>query len=128
MNSSGSLRQREDGQGEEHPDFVKALELYRRLLREFAKGETRYYDQAQEQIKNITTPTLSVSASNIFLPDSEILFALNARNVRHVDFNLYKFDMTRDVRFIKEEDAEEGENDAVPWVQRLPIAGRASVK
>ena len=128
MNSSGSLRQREDGQWEEHPDFVKALELYRRLLTEFAKGETRYYDQAQQQVKAITEPTLSVSVSNIFLPDSEIQFALNARNVRHVDFNLYKFDMTRDVRFIKEEDAEEGDGDMAPWVQRIPTAGHAPVK
>jgi uncharacterized protein YfaS (alpha-2-macroglobulin family) len=128
MNNYGSIQQLEDGQLQEKPDYAKALELYRRLLREFAKGETRYYDQAQEQIKAITTPSLSVSVTNIFLPDSEIQFALNARNVRRVDFNLYKFDLTRDVRFIKEEDAEEGEGEAAPWLQRIPTAGRASVK
>src|SRR6185436_5079595 len=93
MNNSGTIRQLEDGQWQEHPDYVKALELYRRLLSEFTKGETRYYDQAREQIRNITEPTLSVAVSNIFLPDSEIQFSLNARNVRRVDFNIYKFDM-----------------------------------
>ena len=31
--------------------------LYRRLTNEFVKGETRYYDQAQQQIKNITEPS-----------------------------------------------------------------------
>jgi uncharacterized protein YfaS (alpha-2-macroglobulin family)/tetratricopeptide (TPR) repeat protein len=128
MNNSGSIRQLEDGQWEEHPDYAKALELYRRLLTEFKKGETRYYDQAQEQIRAITQPTLAVSVSNIFLPDSEIQFALNARNVRRVDFNIYKLDLTRDVRFIKAEDAEEGEGDEVQWIQRIPTAGRASVK
>ena len=56
MNNYGSLRQLEDGQWQQQPDYVKALELYRRLTREFSKGETRYYDQAQEQIKNITEP------------------------------------------------------------------------
>jgi uncharacterized protein YfaS (alpha-2-macroglobulin family) len=128
MNNFGTIRQLEAGQLQEKPDYVKALELYRRLLREFYKGETRYYDQAREQIRTITAPSLAVSASNIFLPDSEIQFALNARNVRRVDFNLYKFDLTRDVRFIKEEDADEGEGDAAPWLQKVPTAGRAAVK
>jgi alpha-2-macroglobulin len=128
MNNTGTIQQLEDGQWQERPDYVKALELYRRLLTEFTKGETRYFDQAREQIRNITQPTLSVAVSNIFLPESEIQFALNARNVRRVDFNIYKFDMTRDVRFIKEEDVEEGEGDAAPWVQRIPTAGRAPVK
>ena len=128
MNSQGSIRQIEDGQWEEHPSYIKALELYRRLVTEFKKGETRYYDQAQQKINAITDPTLAVSVSNIFLPDSEIQFALNARNVRRVDFNIYKFDMTQDVRFIKAEDAEEGEADAGPWIQRIPIGGRPSVK
>ncbi|HEX6717767.1 MAG TPA: hypothetical protein VF088_11690, partial [Pyrinomonadaceae bacterium] len=56
MNSYGTIRPLEDGQLQEQPDYVKALELYRRLVREFSKGETRYYDQAQQQIKNITEP------------------------------------------------------------------------
>ncbi|HJY26884.1 MAG TPA: MG2 domain-containing protein, partial [Pyrinomonadaceae bacterium] len=128
MNNSGTIQQLEDGQLQERPDYVKALELYRRLLREFTKGETRYYDQARDQIKTITEPTLSVAVSNIFLPDSEIQFTLNSRNIRRVDFNLYKFDMTRDVRFIKEEDLEEGDGESAPWVQRIPTAGRAPVK
>ena len=132
MNSYGSLRQLEDGQWEQQPDYPKALELYRRLLREFAKGETRYYDQALEQIKSITNPVLTVSVSNIFLPGSELQFALNARNVRRVDLSLYKFDMTRDLRFnsaANEDESEgEGEGDARPWIQKLPLAGRTPVK
>jgi hypothetical protein len=61
-----------DGNWRQEPDFVKALELFRRLASEFEKGETRYWDQAQQQIKNITDPQVSVSVGNIFLPDSEI--------------------------------------------------------
>lgn len=128
MNNYGTIQLLEDGQLQQKPDYAKALELYSRLLREFGKGETRYYDQAQNQIRTITEPTLSVGVSNIFLPDSEIQFAMNARNVRRVDFNLYKFDMTRDVRLIKEEDADEGEGDTSAWLQKISTAGRASVK
>ena len=109
MNSHGIVRQLDDGQWQQQPDYVKALELYRRLVREFAKGETRYFDQAQQQIKAITEPTLGVGVANIFLPGSEIQFALNARNVRSVDFALYKLDLTRDVRFSRSSDADEGD-------------------
>src|SRR5215212_1611050 len=128
MGNYGTIRPLEDGQFQEQPDYEKALELYRRLLREFSKGETRYYDQAREQIKNIIEPSMSIAVSNIFLPDSELQFVLNARNVRRVDLALYKMDMTRDVRFITSVDEEDGEGDPAPWIQRIPTAGRAPVK
>src|SRR6185436_19042270 len=101
MGSTGEIRQLATGEWEQQPDFVKALELYRRLTREFTKGQTRYYDQAIEQIKEITEPNLSVGVSNIFLPDSELQFSLSARNLRRVDLALYRIDLTSDVRFTK---------------------------
>lgn len=128
MSSYGTIRQLEDGQVQEEPDYEKSLELYRRLVREFSKGETRYYDDAQQQIKAITEPSLALGVSNIFLPGSELQFALNTRNVQRVELALYKFDMTRDVRFIASEDADEGEGESAPWIQRIPTAGRAPVK
>jgi uncharacterized protein YfaS (alpha-2-macroglobulin family) len=128
MNSYGTMRVLEDGQFEQEPDYEKALELYRRLLTEFAKGQSRYYDQAQAQIKSIIEPSIGVGVANIFLPGSEIQFALNTRNVRRVDFALYKIDMTRDVRFLATEDEEDGEGDQAPWIQRIPTAGRAPFK
>ena len=128
MNNYGTVRRLEDGQLQEMPDHVKALALYRRLMTEFAKGETRYYDQAREQIKNITEPSIAIGVSNIFLPGSDLQFALNARNVPRVDFAIYKFDMTREVRFISEEGADEGEGDSAQWLQRIRTAGRTPVK
>src|SRR6185503_4682540 len=120
MSNYGTIRPLEDGQFQEEPDYEKALDLYRRLLREFSKGETRYYDSAREQIKNITEASMSIAVSNIFLPDSELQFALNARNVRRVDLAIYKFDMTRDVRFTSSVEEEDGEGDPAPWIQRIP--------
>src|SRR5258706_291095 len=76
MESTGSIRQLDNGEWQQEPDYVKALELFRRLTKEFAKGETRYYDQALEQIRQTTEPTLSVGVSNIFLPEAELQFAL----------------------------------------------------
>jgi len=128
MGNYGTIRPLEDGQFQQEPDYEKALELYRRLLREFTKGETRYYDAAREQVKNIIEPSMSVAVSNIFLPDSELQFALNARNVRRVDLAIYKIDMTRDVHFTTSVEEEDGEGDPAPWIQRIPTAGRAPVK
>jgi alpha-2-macroglobulin len=128
MNSYGSIRQTADGQWQQEPDYRMALELYRRLIREFTKGETRYYDQSEQQIKNITQPTIGVAVSNIFLPDSELQFGLNTRNVARIDFALYKIDLTRDVRFTKLSDVDEGEAEDGDWMKRLPTAGREFVK
>lgn len=126
MNRSGSPRPLADGQWQQQPDYEKALELYRRIVREFAKGETRYFDQALQQIKNITDPTIGIGVGNIFLPGSEVQFSLNARNVRRVDFALYKFDMARDVRFSTQSpDADEGYFERETWIQKLPINGPA---
>ncbi len=129
MGNNGAVRQIASGQWQQEPDYVKAIELYRRLIREFAKGETRYYDQALQQIKNITDPSLSVGVSNIFLPDSELQYVFSARNLRRVDFALYKVDLTRDVRFTKiaGEDEGEGEGDN-NWIQKIQVAGRPPVK
>ncbi len=132
MNSYGTMRGLEDGQFVQEPDYEKALELYRRLLREFPKGQSRYYDQAQAQIKSITDPSIGIGVANIFLPGSEIQFALNTRNVRRIDFALYKIDMARDIRFLVTEDEEateaDGEGDSAPWIQRVSTAGRTPFK
>jgi uncharacterized protein YfaS (alpha-2-macroglobulin family) len=128
MESTGSIRQLDNGEWQQQPDYVKALELFRRLTKEFAKGETRYYDQALEQINQITQPTLSVGVSNIFLPESELQFGLEARNLKRVDFALYKIDLTTDVRYTKNVDEDEGEGDVENWIHKLKVAGRAPVK
>ena len=129
MNEQGTIRQTENGEWQQEPDYVKALELYRRLTREFTKGETRYYDQAREQIKNITEPTLGVAVGNIFLPDSELQFNLSARNVNRINFALYRVDLTRDVRFKATGDEDEGDDDNIGnWLQKLALAGRQPVK
>jgi uncharacterized protein YfaS (alpha-2-macroglobulin family) len=128
MNSNGTIRQLENGTWQQQPDYVKALELYRRLIREFAKGETRYFDQAREHVKQITEPTIGIGVGNIFLPGSEIQFDLQARNIRRVDFTLYKIDMTRDVRFNRASDEDEGELEGDTWMQKVPLAGRQALK
>lgn len=111
-----------DGEWRAEPDYVRALELFRRLVREFKKGETRYYDQAAEQINNIIKPTLGLGVGNVFLPDSEIQFYLNWRNTQRVDFALYRVDLNTDVQF-KDQNQSSGN-----WLQNINVAGRETVR
>ncbi len=99
MQSQGRIKINPDGSWQSEQDYLKALELFRRLTTEFSKGETRYYDQAVSYIETINKPALSINVSNVFLPDSEIQFYLQARNVKQINFALYKVDLTRDVNF-----------------------------
>jgi hypothetical protein len=118
LSNYGRARASEDGQWTFEPDFVKAVALYRRLLAEHRKGETRYYDTAQQQVENLTKPTLNVGVSNVFLPDSEIQFHVNWRNVRRINFALYPVNLPRDVRF-ESKDADQS------WIQAIrPPAGQ----
>src|SRR5687768_9041643 len=127
MHDVGPMREIQ-GQWQPRPDYIKALELYRRLTREFAKGETRYFDQAIQQISSITTPSLNVGVSNIFLPDSELQFHLNARNVRRVSFALYAIDLTRDIPAGDALDTDEGAGEMGSWITRISIRGKQPVK
>ncbi len=128
MNSNGRAREVAAGQWQNEPDHVKALELFRRLTTEFRIGETRYFDQAQQQITQITNPNLGVGVANIFLPDSEVQFALTVRNIRRVDFALYKIDMTREIPFAGPADQDEGAGMQTNWIQQMSLAGKQPVK
>ncbi|HXV77302.1 MAG TPA: MG2 domain-containing protein [Candidatus Polarisedimenticolaceae bacterium] len=96
---SGRVVHDERGEVTALPDFVRAVEQYRRLLREFRKGETRYYDQAEARVEQITAPEVGVVVSNVFLPDAEVRYELGYRNVERVELALYPVELTRDLRF-----------------------------
>jgi alpha-2-macroglobulin len=113
MLSYGRIWQDDNNQWRQEQDFVKALQLFRRITSEYQKGETRYFDLAGQQIANIIKPAVGVGVSNIFLPNSEIQFYLNWRNTKRIELTLYKVDLTRDIKFT---DKNEGTGS---WLQRL---------
>jgi hypothetical protein len=97
QNSHGKFYIDENGQSRQEPDYPKALELYQRFTTEFSKGESRYYDQAIQRIKQISEPTLSLQVGNFFLPGSEIQFHASWRNLDKIEFSVFKFDLVKDV-------------------------------
>jgi uncharacterized protein YfaS (alpha-2-macroglobulin family) len=81
------------------PQYREAVELYRRITGEFRRGETQYYDNAQQRIREITSPSVSVSVGSAFLPGSVVQFNLNWRNVEDISLALYPVNLAADVRF-----------------------------
>jgi uncharacterized protein YfaS (alpha-2-macroglobulin family) len=98
LEQQGRVVIREDGQAQRRPDYTAALAVYRRILSEYKEGETRFWEEARNAVDRIIKPSVSVVVSNVFLPDSEVEFALQWRNVKSIDLTLSAIDLTNDAR------------------------------
>jgi len=83
-----------NGEPGKRTHFTRALELYRKLVSEFAKGESRYRDAAENAITGITAPSVSLGVAGTFLPDSEQEAHLTWRNTKRVELALIPVDLT----------------------------------
>ena len=122
MENNGRRIESQDGTVRFKPDYSKALDLYQRLIREFRKGETKYFDNATRRIEQITQPNLNVSVSSIFLPDSEIQYHINWRNLEHVEFAIYKVDLTGDITLAN------NDSSVNNWIQNLTLSSEMKIK
>ncbi|HMP77596.1 MAG TPA: MG2 domain-containing protein [Kiritimatiellia bacterium] len=111
MERQGRVETNEEGALLRKPDYVRAAELYRRLLKEFAQGESRHRDQAKNQLENIVNPALSVGVEHFFLPGSELSFFTTWRNVKRIEFTLYALDLVKDVELAGKADK--------PWLESI---------
>ncbi|MBN2446110.1 MAG: alpha-2-macroglobulin, partial [Phycisphaerae bacterium] len=98
-------------------DYVKAVELYRRLLDEFEKGDTRFYDRATDELKEIVSPRVGVYVATIFVPGSEIQFQASWRNVETVTFSIFAVSLVEDIDF-------KSKNVVMPGEHPIDLAGR----
>ena len=119
MESQGRAVVDEEGALTRKPDYVKSAALYRTLLAAYAKGETRYHDDAKSRLNVLIQPDVSVGVDSFFLPDSEITFMLGWRNVKGVDCALYALDLVRDVNLAGKSDPS--------WLESVEVAGLKKV-
>ncbi len=96
---SGLLTYDENGNQHLEPDFEKALLLYRRILNEYSKGETGYYESTQRAIENIVKPYANVFITHAYLPGAQPKINLNWRNIEAVKVSLFPVDLKEAVRF-----------------------------
>jgi hypothetical protein len=121
LSNNGNIFMDEEGGWHQEPDFAGALRLYRKLLKEYQKGETAYYDGSLQAVEQITRPDIQVFASNIFLPDTEIEINANWRNIKQIDFSIYKMDLLKDIHFISKDTSISG------WLQTIDFRGKEAV-
>ncbi|HYC87777.1 MAG TPA: alpha-2-macroglobulin family protein [Thermoanaerobaculia bacterium] len=99
-------------------DYKRALELYRRLLRELAPGQSGYRDDAESAIDEILRSAVSVFATGTFLPESEQEIHLGWRNVKQIELTVQSVDLTKHARG----------GVSRNWMQDLPVEGQPVVR
>ncbi len=98
LSYAGSVVVLDNGESGFRKDYLKALELLRRIVAEYQPGESPLREQALSQIDQITLPAVGVYAGATFLPSSEQQVVLTWRNVTSIELTLAAVDLTRDVR------------------------------
>lgn len=96
---SGLLVENENGETRMEPDHVKALTVFKRLIKAFPGQQSRYSESAKNFVNEIEEPSLQVTVSNAFLPDSEIQYHLEWKNLLDLQCSLYEVDLSRDIHF-----------------------------
>ncbi len=122
LETYGFQMREDNGSTRYQPDFVKALELYRKLIATFRKGETRFHDQAQQHIDNITKPVVTIGVSHVFLPDSKIQYYLTWRNVKEIAIAIYPVDLTGDLNITSQSDGID------QWLKSIKLDKSAAFK
>lgn len=86
-----------NGQQVRRADYAAALELYRRIVKEFTAQDSSFWGASRDRIREITKAELDVSVGQTFLPGSEIQFNLGWRNIEEIEFRLFRTNLTTDV-------------------------------
>jgi uncharacterized protein YfaS (alpha-2-macroglobulin family) len=96
--NTGNVVVLESGESGLQRDYVKALDLYRRIVAEYQPGTSQFRQHAEEAIQQITRPAVMVIAGTNFLPSSEQEVVLSWRNVTSIEMSLVAVDLTTDVQ------------------------------
>ena len=108
-----------EGQG----DYVKAADTYRALLKRFKPGDSQWVDDSKRRLEEIVNPSVGLSIGNTFVPDSEIRYSFNWRNIKEAEVTLYKLDLAEDLRLGSESS---GYSSYPELLKTLVDSGRAT--
>ena len=114
----GQVRVMTTGEAEYTTDYVRALEYFRRIVREFTPAETRYHDDAERAIAQIVKADVGVSAAGTFVPESEQQIFLNWRNVNAIDIAITAIDLTTDAKYDTNRD----------WMQTIDVSAKTPLR
>ncbi|MBU4332967.1 MAG: hypothetical protein KKD07_00835, partial [Candidatus Omnitrophica bacterium] len=114
---------------EQKQDYKNALQTYQGLLAKFARGQSQWLDDARRRMKDITDPQLGLSNNFTYLPDSQIQFSMNWKNISVAQFNIYKIDLVEEMSFDltkPETDYHRGIENYQTLIQRVVDSGKYS--
>lgn len=83
----------EAGRAITDPQYAKALSYYRRITAEFKPGQSRYVNEANARIGEITRPAVTLSVAGTFLPGSEQEVIVASRNLDGIDLAIAPVDL-----------------------------------
>ena len=84
------------------PDYEKALTYYQKIVKQFSKEKSPYWEQAKDRIKTITEPQINLFFSIQYTPGSQIEYALSYNNLSNIQVSLYPIDLNRDIHPLKD--------------------------
>ncbi|MBO7392189.1 MAG: hypothetical protein J6U77_06790, partial [Verrucomicrobia bacterium] len=84
------------------PDYEKALLYYQKIVKQFTKEKSPYWEQAKDRIKTITEPQINLLVSSQYTPGSQIEYALSYNNLSNIQVSLYPIDLNRDIHPLKD--------------------------
>jgi alpha-2-macroglobulin len=108
----------EDGGVSWKPDFHRALELYRRITREFNRGETPHFEAARAAIDQIVSPSVVLMVEGTFVPQSEQEVILSWRNIADVELTITPIDLLNDMAIVPNPSWDERIHSAAGAIRR----------
>ncbi len=118
---TGRVEVTDEGYVAAKPDYVRAVELFERLTRTYDRGESRFWDEARNQIREITGKTIDLRVDQVYLPGSDQRLHVHWRNVDRVSVKLYPTDLTADIRPTRDHGVDH-------WLQSIEVSGVAPVR
>ncbi|MCE5228866.1 hypothetical protein LLG95_04625 [bacterium] len=69
-------------------NYVEAVRAWNELLERYKPGQTQFYDNARNMVRNTTEPTVGVNTAPSFAPGSYIHVSINYRNLKQATLTL----------------------------------------
>lgn len=121
LEERGEFVRDESGAPRTRPDYVRALEVQRRYLERYERGQGLHWNSARDRVRAITAAEVSLNVDGAFLPGSDRIFRVRWRNTGEVQFTLTPVDLGRDVRLESKDDGPHS------WLEHLDAAGAPSL-
>ena len=118
LSHSGKPFKENDGRWSFRSDYPSAVKIWQKLLDLYDKEETRYYNDAVRQIRDITEARLDLNVGNAFVPGSKIRLHADWRNIKDFRLKLFPIDLVKDIQLV------DGDLGPDQWVKSVRIEGK----